>query len=39
MQSYYYFGAPADFKVILEQISSDELMFIYEGVTALKTAL
>lgn len=41
MQSYYEgsFGAPADFKSILDQISSDDIMFVYEGVGQLRTAL
>ena len=32
-------GAPADFKSILEQISSDDIMFVYEGVSQLRNAL
>lgn len=26
-------GAPADFKTILQQVSSDDIMFVYEGVS------
>jgi hypothetical protein len=32
-------GAPADFKQILEQISSEDIMFVYEGVSQLRNAL
>lgn len=32
-------GAPADFKTILEQVSSDDIMFCYEGVSQLRLAL
>lgn len=32
-------GAPADFKIILEQISSEDIMFVYEGVSQLRNTL
>jgi hypothetical protein len=32
-------GAQADFKTILEQVSSDDIMFVYEGVSQLRMAL
>ncbi len=32
-------GAPADFKIILEQISSEDIMFVYEGVSQLRNSL
>jgi len=33
------FGAPVDFKVILDLVSSDDIMLVYEGVSQLKYAL
>ncbi len=33
------FGAPVDFKIILEQLQTDDIMFHYEGVSTLKIAL
>ena len=33
------FGGPIDFNMLLEQINSEDIMFVYEGVGNLRSAL